>query len=52
MKFEKFPYLLIVGDKEMKSKSVAVRKREKGDIGSVKLEKFIKRLAEEIKKKK
>ena len=48
----KIPYLLIVGDKEMKSKSVAVRKREKGDIGSVKLEKFIKRLAEEIKKKK
>ncbi|MEK7521151.1 MAG: His/Gly/Thr/Pro-type tRNA ligase C-terminal domain-containing protein, partial [Patescibacteria group bacterium] len=48
----KIPYLLIVGDKEMKSKSVAVRKRKKGDVGSVKLEKFIKRLAEEIKKKK
>ncbi len=48
----KIPYLLVVGDKEMKSKSVAVRKREKGDTGSVKLEKFAKQIAAEIEKKK
>ena len=33
---QKIPYLLIVGDKEMKSKSVAIRHREKGDLGAKK----------------
>ncbi|MCK4520530.1 threonine--tRNA ligase [Candidatus Parcubacteria bacterium] len=41
---EKIPYLLVVGDKEQKSKSVRVREREKGDIGMMKLEKFIKKI--------
>ena len=49
---QKIPYLLIVGDKEMKSKSVAVRKRDKGDLGAKKLSIFIKQLSEEIEKKK
>jgi threonyl-tRNA synthetase len=31
----------VVGDKEMKNKSVRVRQREKGDIGETKLEKFL-----------
>ncbi len=39
---QKIPYLLVVGDKEMKAKSVSVRERKKGDIGMMKLEKFIK----------
>jgi threonyl-tRNA synthetase len=38
---QKIPYLLIVGDKEMKSKSVSVRQREKGNIGEMKLSEFI-----------
>jgi threonyl-tRNA synthetase len=49
---QKIPYLLIVGDKEQKSKSVSVRQRGKGDIGKMKLEKFIKKISEEIEKKK
>ncbi len=49
---QKIPYLLIVGDKEKKSKSVSVRQRGKGDIGKMKLEKFIEKINEEIKKKK
>ncbi len=49
---QKIPYLLVVGDREIKSNSVGVRKREKGDIGIMKLDKFIKEIEEEIKKKK
>jgi len=39
---QKIPYLLVVGDKELKSKSIRVRERGKGDIGEMKLNKFIK----------
>jgi len=49
---QKIPYLLVVGDKEMKSKSVRVRERGKGDIGMMKLTKFIEKLKIEIEKKK
>ncbi len=49
---QKIPYLLIVGDKEKKAKSVSVRQRGKGDIGEMKLEKFLKKISEEIEKKK
>ncbi|PIR27335.1 threonine--tRNA ligase, partial [Candidatus Berkelbacteria bacterium CG11_big_fil_rev_8_21_14_0_20_42_15] len=33
---QKIPYLLVVGDKEMKSNSVRIRQRNKGDIGMIK----------------
>jgi len=46
---QKVPYLLVVGDKEMKSKTIRVRQREKGDIGEMKLEKFIKKIEKESK---
>ena len=45
---QKIPYLLIVGDKEVKAKTVAVRKRGKGDIGAQKLSKFVETLKKEI----
>lgn len=45
---QKIPYLLIVGDKEIKSKSVSVRQRGKGDIGIMKINKFIDFLKKEI----
>ncbi|KPJ57252.1 threonyl-tRNA synthetase [Parcubacteria bacterium DG_74_2] len=45
---QKIPYLLVVGNKEMKGKSVRVRKRGKGDIGEMKLENFIKKIKKEI----
>ncbi|MFH1462267.1 MAG: threonine--tRNA ligase [bacterium] len=41
---QKIPYLLVVGDKEMETKSVAVRERKKGDLGMIKLDKFLKKL--------
>jgi len=49
---QKIPYLLVVGDKEMKSKSVRVRQRRKGDIGMMKLTKFMEKVKMEIEKKK
>lgn len=48
----KIPYLLIVGDKEVKSKSVAVRKVGKGDLGAVKVKKFIEDAKVQVEKKK
>ena len=41
---QKIPYLLVVGDKEIKTKSVRVRERKKGDVGSMKLNRFISHL--------
>jgi len=40
---QKIPYMFVVGDEEIKSKSVRVRTREKGDIGAMKIEEFIKK---------
>jgi threonyl-tRNA synthetase len=37
---EKIPYLLIVGEKEKKAKTISVRKRGKGDLGAMKIKKF------------
>ncbi|MBI4049257.1 MAG: threonine--tRNA ligase [Candidatus Doudnabacteria bacterium] len=48
---QKVPYMLIVGEKEMKAKSVAVRARGQKDLGSIKLEKFIDKIEKEIKSK-
>jgi len=49
---QKIPYMLVVGDKEMKEKSVRVRERGKGDIGIMKLDKFLDKVKIEIEKKK
>ncbi len=43
---QKIPYILVVGDREIKSKSVAVRQRGKGDIGAMKVDKFVKTILE------
>ena len=48
---EKVPYMLILGDKEMESNSVAVRKRGQGDIGTQPIEKILATIQEEIKQK-
>jgi len=41
---KKIPYLLVVGDMEMKKRAVRVRERGKGDIGMMKLEKFLEKI--------
>ena len=49
---QKIPYLLIVGDKDIKSKSVSVRKAGRGDIGAIKFKKFLEQVQIEVEKKK
>ena len=48
---EKVPYTLVVGEKEVESGSVAVRKRGQGDIGGQIASEFISNLLKEIKEK-
>jgi len=49
--FQKVPYMLIVGEKEVSGKVVSVRSRAK-DEGKVKLDDFIARILKDIKEKK
>lgn len=49
---QKIPYMLVIGDKEVKSKSVAVRKLHDKKIEIVKMGKFIESIKEEIDEKK
>jgi threonyl-tRNA synthetase len=49
---QKIPYMLVVGDKEVAARSVAVRHREQGDLGTVPLESFLAKIKEEINEKK
>jgi threonyl-tRNA synthetase len=44
----KFPYMLIVGEKEMESNTVSVRKQGHGDLGSHSLEDFAEIINKEI----
>ncbi len=48
---EKVPYMLIVGDKEEKSKKVAVRLRTEKDLGQMSLSKFIVKAKDKIETK-
>lgn len=45
---QKIPYMLVVGDKEAESKTVAVRHRAHGDIGVQQLESFMNHILKEI----
>ena len=38
---QKVPYMLVVGDKEAASEAVAVRSRDRGDLGALPLEQFL-----------
>ena len=45
---EKIPYLLIVGDREMEQGTIAVRRRDGTDLGSMSLDELGQRLAREV----
>ncbi|MDW7739929.1 MAG: threonine--tRNA ligase [Bacillota bacterium] len=49
---KKIPYMLIVGDREVESGQVAIRHREKGDLGAGNLADFINALKEAVDLKK
>ncbi len=46
---QKTPFMLIVGDKEKVQKKVAVRSRDSGDQGVFTLDKFVQKIAQEVK---
>ncbi len=48
----KIPYMVIVGQKEVKNNEISVRSRKNGDLGSMSLEVFVENLQTEIKNKK
>lgn len=48
---QKIPYLLVVGKKEQESETVSVRKRGKGDLGTMHISQFIDQTAKEIQEK-
>ncbi len=44
---EKIPYMLIIGDREAEENKVSVRARKLGDLGTMSLDDFLKRIKEE-----
>ncbi len=46
------PYMLVVGEKEVNEKKVAVRKQGKGDLGTKDADELIRELVEEVKERK
>ena len=46
---EKIPYMLVLGDKEIENNLVAIRERHQGDLGTMTLKEFMKRIRRELK---
>ena len=47
----KIPYIIVIGDREEKAKTLAVRKRGSKKITSIKINKFIKDIKKEIEER-
>jgi threonyl-tRNA synthetase len=47
---KRIPYLLVIGEKEVESNTISVRKQGEGDIGSMKVEEFVNFINSEIRK--
>lgn len=45
---EKVPYMITIGDNEVEQKTVAVRSRKNGDLGSMQLDELLAKLKEEV----
>lgn len=50
-RMNKYPFILVVGEKEAETKTVSVRSREKGEEGPVLLSDFVERVKDEVIKK-
>ncbi len=48
---QKIPYMVIVGEKERRENTIAVRDRKKGDLGSFTIDKFVSMVKEKVEKK-
>ncbi len=49
---EKIPYLIVVGEKEEKTKTISVESRDHGKLATMSLINLIERASEEIKTRK
>jgi len=49
---QKIPYMLIIGDREVRDKTVSVRHRSEGDLGPCTMDDLCRRLEEEIESRK
>jgi threonyl-tRNA synthetase len=45
---QRVPYLLIIGDKELESRSVSVRMRDGQDLGSMTIDEFLKKIHQDV----
>jgi threonyl-tRNA synthetase len=45
---EKIPYLLVIGDREVENREIAVRLRDGTDLGTMSVEALVERLAKEV----
>lgn len=50
-RMERNPYMLVIGDNEVENKNISVRSRDKGELGAMSVDSFIKDLLEEIESK-
>ena len=48
----KIPYLLVIGDKELESKTITVESRDSGNLGTLPIEELVSKLKEEIRSRK
>lgn len=49
---QKVPYMLVVGDKEVKKKTVSVRQQGEKDLKQMRLDKFLAKIKKEVERKK
>jgi len=47
----KIPYMVVVGEKELQERKVALRKQSKGDVGAKTIDELIEFLKEEVDSK-
>jgi len=47
-RLERNPYMLVIGDKEVEERNIAVRSRDEGELGSMSIEDFTDNLLDEI----
>ena len=45
---QKIPYMLVLGEKEVKNNTVSVRNRKEGDLGIVSIEEFVSKIKKEV----
>ena len=45
---QKVPYMLVIGEKEVKYNTVSVRDRKEGDLGAISIEDFISKIKQEV----